>query len=186
MKKLMIVAMVAVTAICSQAASLKWSATAVNAVDANGNLLTALPAGYDIVLAYLGTKDNYSYDNATAVNNTKSATTPGAKWTFVQDPELGNLAQGSGTTDGSTVAFAAEQAYAVMLKDADGKLSQLKYADGTLDDIVYISDYNGKATWSGNFQFASKDYVVGSIPEPTSAMLLLLGVAGLALRRRRA
>ena len=37
------------------------------------------------------------------------------------------------------------------------------------------------ATWNGGTQFG-----VFNVPEPTSGLMLLLGMAGLALRRRRA
>ena len=77
---------------------------------------------------------------------------------------------------------------ALMFKDEKGTISKLKYLDGTDANIYYtVSGLAGntssltdqKLTASGNFTTAS-------VPEPTSAMLLLLGVAGMALRRRRA
>ena len=72
------------------------------------------------------------------------------------------------------------------------------------DDKVFISNASNKAAASGNVSLvnnpdsiskaAIKDTTIYSsggwyavdVPEPTSAMLLLLGVAGLALKRKRA
>ena len=50
-----------------------------------------------------------------------------------------------------------------------------KAAQGTAD--VDFNIYVSSGTW---------DYKANAVPEPTSGLLLLLGVAGLALRRRRA
>ena len=44
-------------------------------------------------------------------------------------------------------------------------------------DAVFNFGYNESVSWSG---------AVASVPEPTSGLLILLGMAGLALRRRRA
>ena len=82
---------------------------------------------------------------------------------------------------------------ALMFQDADGNLSKLTYTasgnevgneavwkvDGLLNDTSSISANTASIGLTGNFTAAS-------VPEPTSALLMLLGVAGLALRRRRA
>ena len=77
-----------------------------------------------------------------------------------------------------------------MWKDATtGDLSKLVYtADASEAEAVFqISGLANNATaltgkilpFSGNFQAAA-------VPEPTSGLLLLLGMAGLALRRKQA
>jgi len=74
-----------------------------------------------------------------------------------------------------------------MFKDSSDNLSQLTYvADGaTVDDTYTISGLTSD-TWSGEkFTYATGGNFT-AVPEPTSGLLMLLGVAGLALRRRRA
>ena len=89
-----------------------------------------------------------------------------------------------------------------MYRDSSGVLSQLVYWDtennkeGAKIDAVYtvsgMSAADPADTWSGaTFTFAegtstTKTYFTTSVPEPTSGLLMLLGMAGLALRRRRA
>ena len=59
----------------------------------------------------------------------------------------------------------------------------------TVDDVLVISGLddimNGGNRWSGNLNYASSGNFT-AVPEPTSGLLMLLGMTGLALRRKRA
>ena len=79
----------------------------------------------------------------------------------------------------------------VMFKDSEGNLSQLVYASDmttTVDDVYVVSGLSDN-TWGGSGG-AGFTYATGgnftAVPEPTSGLLLLLGMAGLALKRKRA
>jgi len=191
MKKLVFALAAALVAGGIQAASLNWAASSYKAYDAEGSAYTSaaqVPSGVTLVLAYLGTTSSYSYDDAVAVQN-GTATTSAAS--------MGQPAavKYSGAYDFSgTPGIANGQVYAVMLND-NGTLSQLKYADGTADDRIFtVSGYDpaNSDDYSQTFAFATANYTVdkaatpsGVIPEPTSGLLMLVGLGALALRRRR-
>ena len=62
------------------------------------------------------------------------------------------------------------------------------YSDvGTAPIIFGDQDAASNATFADNSAYAGAGwYAAGAVPEPTSGLLLLIGVAGLALRRKRA
>jgi hypothetical protein len=185
MKKLMIVAAVICAAALSQAASFNWKTAktggAVNAFD-GGSLLAST--------AYI-----FTSDQASAIVTAFAA---GNDWT-------------TGALDSNTIAATGKIATKSPMFDYGGV-----GVAATLDaifaftenvggqDYLYISSVgsaSSPATGSATINFteggvstALKDAAGGyttagwytAVPEPTSGLLMLLGMAGLALRRRRA
>ena len=78
-----------------------------------------------------------------------------------------------------------------MVEREDGSLTQLLSANGTALTTTYtVTQYSGD-NWAGDvFQFATGNYrgdkASYPIPEPTSGLLMLVGLGALALRRRHA
>ena len=179
MKKLIIAAAIVCAAAMSQAASIDWAAaTAANYVDKDGNVMTAAPADAGMfVLVFLG-NGTADWASATVVNEGK----------IEFGNSMGKLsAKASGTLawsfdDGT---YANNDIFGVMFKDSEGNLRQLETVDGTPILTEFKISGMGDNLYTGNMQFSSSNYTVASVPEPTSALMLLLGVAGLALRRKQ-
>ena len=198
MKKLMIAAAVVCVALASQAASVVWSSVgkftdSTGAVPANATAYSTALNGGSIVLVQLSalTGGGYDWAKATVLAGQTAPTfktSPSSKkgllsatFSFAYDE-----------TEGASNILGDGDILGVMFKDSSGKLSQLVYASDmktTVDDVLVISGLdditNGGDRWSGNLNYASAGNFT-AVPEPTSGLLMLLGVAGLALRRRRA
>ena len=181
MKKLIMFGLAVATACAVNAASLAWgAASAANGVDGNGNVLTSAGDAATFILAYLGNGASASIDNAVEVQE--------GTWTLSTNKKTGqSLAKVAGTYLGDGAGgFANGNVYTVLVKDEKGGFHQI---DGV--GTYTITDYSGD-TWSGPvFTFASSDFVAdkasyNGVPEPTSGLLLLVGGALLALRRKRA
>ena len=180
MKKLVLIGAVLCAAVAAQAASVKWNSTAKIA-DAKGTALTS-QAGYEallnggsIVLAILN-DGSYNGNYNVLGGTVKFNTSPKKK--------AGKLT-GSYEFAFSAGALKNGDVLGVLFKDAKGNLSQLIYtAGGTVDDILTISGMTDNL-FSADFSYAaSGNFTV--VPEPTSGLMILLGLAGLALRRKQA
>lgn len=202
MKKLMMLTAIALAVASANAASFAWkTGNYTNVLNPDGSAVTtadgytSLMNGGKIVLVLLDSEKLYTdtskmtvltgtSGDAAAFKASGGATIKyGLNTTFVFSYDSGLLKNG----DKIGVAY----------KDADGALSQLLYIDttgaeiGKVDSVYTVSGLSDNS-WSGDaFTFtdagtsANKTYIT-TVPEPTSGLLLLLGMAGLALKRKRA
>jgi len=83
--------------------------------------------------------------------------------------------------------------FGVVFKDSSDKLYYLQTgASGNMSPTYTISGLVDDTSTLDPFNFASSAFSISTapsaavVPEPTSALLLVLGMAGLALRRKRA
>ena len=195
MKKLMIAAAIVCAAAMSQAATVKWMSDVMYAPTAGTGAYSTTKITTGSALMYEITKDQYNlwvanlatdqagtmktiYD---AVSGGTSLGTPAmskSKWTVTE------------TVDASTAETTPIDVYrAIVYTYNDGK------DDWYVANVATMHFENNSDSQMGNLNTkvgglstgnAISSWQTAAVPEPTSAMLVLLGVAGLALRRRRA
>jgi len=183
MKKLIMFAVVAILACAGQAASVDWSmAITGQGATWSGNsayVMAFKGTDYDAVIKLLTVdgSDNMATDLGAY------ALALGSGGTMANVSNARGTAKASGTSDGVT---------------ADGTMFWVVFTDGSMDAgsaIQYTAatsiaayDYEAGSPAPGTFalnSFANSGTIAG-VPEPTSGLLMLVGLAGLALRRRRA
>ncbi len=178
MKKLIMLAAVAALAFAGQAATVDWKinyAGQGSAWKSNGAFALAF--------------DGADYDAVTKLITVTGSDTLQA--------DLASYALGSAVTFGSTKGAATTVAqgidgapstmFIVIFDEAsyDAGKSVLYTAATDVSGSYYEPPASGTA-----FTFKAADFTnsgtIASVPEPTSGLLMLVGLAGLALRRRRA
>ena len=196
MKKLIIVAAIAAGALVSQAASFSWETSGKAYSIADATMAAGLAAG-----------TTYGVGSKNADSMSNQITSYGAVWSYVltltdgttTDTLSGTLGSGdfssryvqktlsSSIWDGATADDPVNVTYSLVFTGTvtDG---QSKSWTITSDTITGTKQYSGVGDLALSTSGPSSWSTPGSsgVPEPTSGMLMLVGLAGLALRRRRA
>lgn len=181
MKKIMLTAAIVCAAVMSYGATVVWDAGTI--IDANGDT-----AGKSQVAGYLFTLTAGDYATYAAMDAETLSKTIYADY---KDSLASAVATGSTSKKGALSlegidATAGTPVYAALL-----------YVDATLGTDPYVMGNVATVTWGGvgtpgvgelanSLGGAGSATAWVAVPEPTSGLLMLVGLAGLALRRRRA
>lgn len=170
MKKLMIIAAVVMAVVSAKAASVDWKVTG-----------TSSQVGYTVYLlaSAPGTYASVAELAADAVGT----------GTIASMGRNNYYAAGTAASTAITTTSMAE-AYFVIVTSSDA--TEYTYVSQDMSARVY--DPANQESSKGTFGTTSATILAGTtaqfssspVPEPTSGLLMLLGMAGLALRRRRA
>ena len=187
MKKLMILASVTLAACAVNAASFTWGFLSDSIKDSSGNYIDGGTA-----FLYLGAASS----SGTTLNiDGLTLLAYGG-----QDADFYNFGNFDTSALSSSDALAktdAGQAYTLILVETSGLLTADGYAGNYIavtgssvqEAIPSAGDTSYYAAFVNNTAFGSSNWTSGkieSVPEPTSGLLLILGMAGLALKRKRA
>lgn len=182
MKKLMIALATVAVAAVTQAASVTWGGAI-----ANGDADTEMSAGSKAWLiwsaeAFSGAATQLNTETGAANNGGTIVSTYGIK---ASDIDMFSFSSNY-SVDGAGV----DGYYAILVADGSD-LTKASYMDmGSISGTTGTSPtslltYN--LDWDDETSYLSQGgYNTAVVPEPTSGLLMLLGFAGLALRRRRA
>ena len=84
------------------------------------------------------------------------------------------------------VSATAGQAYKLVLRTTDGKYEIVHAGSSTIETVVGMGTTTDLVAMKVETAYTADRWQTVAVPEPTSGLLLLLGMAGLALKRKRA
>ena len=182
MKKMIIAALAIASAFAIQAATVEWSmANGVLSPSPDGSAMSGRCSYYTMLV--------FTSDQATSVDAAIEAGNFASLATIaVSSKQAGKPGTFGGTVSGLSGSTAT--LFAVVFDTASGETigdAGYYYKTGTVTQNTYDpsgSDPATEAVFSAT-QMTGTWTSTAAIPEPTSGLLLLLGVAGLALRRKQ-
>ena len=195
MKKLMIALAAVAVSVVANAATVKWE---VGGIQTTGDFdnpdgTEAYAAGYSVYLFNNATLSQsvmvgYIADAASGGTDWSTALTSSSMASFVGDSEygggtVGNLSADNGTFTGYMVILdagsIADASYAFItgtFSAEDNSMHVISFNTFDYDNYVNALDYSTAGQTGSNWT---------AVPEPTSGLLMLFGMAGLALKRKR-
>ena len=182
MKKIIVGLIVAGYAFGVQAAAFNWTVDCYE--------MATQPAGYTL---YMVSGGDAASDYATALSGKSYA--DAAAFTAAIGSATGTL-DGDAYAEGMISGVSASDTYSALLIASTAEGSQIYYAsDLSLAGMTYepgnpapgaLEVWDTDFTSGGTIAYAGATPPTPSIPEPTSGLLMLVGLGALALRRRRA
>lgn len=166
MKKLITLGVVALAAVYANAAAVAWKYTGVaDQVDYTVYAFTSAVADQYDTFADL-------IENASPYSGTVNAVSGRTGTTYYTNP--------------TTLTGVSDTMYLVVVSGSDA--TEYKYGSVSTAGYTYDPDAQETAPDTLNIPVSSITSIgkIGAVPEPTSGLLMLVGLAGLALRRRRA
>ena len=188
MKRLIIAACAVAFAASVQAASITWGTTGAFYDTAGDPDWPTVAAGTTAYFVFAS-----SYAQADLVADFAAGSVDMAKLTAINSGTIGADGTVANVTGSTTTLSGAQAAYVVVLKDAENMFISDTVNNGIDEMSVTVFGFQEAHTgdiWALNGAasagYSAPGWYTASVPEPTSGLLMLLGVAGLALRRKRA
>ena len=180
MKKLIIAGVIAVVSVFANASSVDWQ------IQASTKGLPYYVFNGDFTTAISTALSNTEVGGTSAFNTWIATVDSGKKMS-------GTFAGTKGAASGFSLTTVADSLTFLVFDSTIADGNTYKLGTVSTSGLSYLAPPEGQQTSPGKVKFnyaggagTAGTIAAASVPEPTSAMFLLLGVAGLALRRRRA
>ena len=188
MKKLIIAACAVAFAAGVQAASITWGTAGAFYDTAGDPDWPTVAAGTTAYFVFAS-----SYSQSDLVDDFAAGTVDMAKLTAIKSGTIADDGTVADVTGSTTTLSGSQAAYVVVFKDAENMFvsDTISRTIDQLDVTIYgFTEVETGDIWALNGAasagYSAPGWYTASIPEPTSGLLLLLGMAGLALKRKRA
>ena len=177
MKKLLIAVAIGFAAAISNAAVVNWNVMNIQPSPA----ATSVGAGWLVQIYSADTVFSYEAAKAGTITALDSATSVASGTIFKASGSFGDYAKS-----------AAVNTYAVVFDAATVDAAKYYIVSAEVDKNINAAGsdltigFGNMASTATSNTFRNSSWTAAAVPEPTSGLLLLLGMAGLALKRKRA